>query len=259
MGQQDDRATVTGAVKRIDISENRLADNLQQRIKTVVYDRKGRVIERIYYDGEKSLWRETFSYSGNRLSRRNYFDETGSLNTRVRYFYTRDGRRAKVESRDARNMLLETEQVELDTNARRLRSEVLLEDGSMVVSQIIQRDSAGRVVSEINFSPPAPAHGDYKRFYKYDFAGNLIELFFHAGADGSPTTRVSFRYDDRGFRKEEVKTALYNGASSRTVFSEYIVDSFGNWIGRTETATDTREGDPRSVITTRRLVYWDRP
>lgn len=111
---------------------------------------------------------------------------------------------------------------------------------------VYEYDARGRVKTErVYFNKNRPP---IVRNFRYDANGRLTEK-----TEDSPTsfTRTTFKYDARGNLSEKLDEQKgkgeYSGDSkTRTVYSGYKIDAYGNWTERKTTVY--YEGEPKPYI-----------
>jgi antitoxin component YwqK of YwqJK toxin-antitoxin module len=264
-----------GPVRRVDAqSEDSITidgHTSQAGAKTLVsliFDKKGRLVERIDYDADGSL-RRTDRYSHDRnglLIASQSFDEKGKPEDKQTYSY-RDGKLREALTYDADGKLTLKEALRYDANGRLVAEDYFA--GGILRGKTTFTTGADGNVSEAAFfrpdgskaiAPIGPCYNAHRVSYSYDDQRRLSEETSYE-LNGNAKQRTTYRYDSRG---NIVEKHIKDGFSTIDYIHQYEYDARGSWTRETVQTHTTRAplfGDKpdtsdRTIITTRKITYY---
>ena len=168
------------------------------------YDQQGRLISLLLYPGicgEDGEIRENYSYdkNGNRLGWHDNSKASG---------------------------------ISISSPKPPIQSDGKNQDGSYSTKGVLKYDSKGRISEESVYSPSGKLID--KTIYKYDSQNRLIEVE-SIDSDGSISEKQTFIYNgDERFPSGSIGIASDGKPDSRETYSDYEVNSRGDWIKRRE-------------------------
>jgi len=127
-------------------------------------------------------------------------------------------------------------------------------DGSGVFKWVSKYDSAGNRIEETVFSGVRESHARF--VYKYDDKGRRVEVTYEA--QGSPTKRIAYLYDDAGRIREKLEYGGRDPVAHRRS-QDFEFDSGGNWVKSQTLVRRKKDGKEyfESVeVTYRTITYY---
>lgn len=231
---------------------------------TVTYDEAGNYREReVIDDYGFPVGKETFAYTGGRLTATRLVDPKGAVLVSRTYAYggssdyvaiavtDRSGR--VYEERYTRGVGGRIDQIRYVSERKdRGTTRFTYSSDPQKPDQIAFFMPGGRRAT----ASVGPCLGAHRLVYRY-VDGRVSEREIYEES-GELKRRSLFKYDDHGSVAEEIRT---EGPTKSSFQYEYLYDDRGNWIRRVETVRHDsgltfEDGSPRLRVTTRVITYF---
>ncbi len=193
---------------------------------TSVYDDRGNEIEHAYYTHDELTRRTTTRYDArNRKIEQLTFDPNGKQTSKFIFQYDKRGRRIAIEMLPDGTMQRRDVAV-LDRRGNELERTEYSMSGAAAGRYVDTYDAAGNKTSEAHYYKKSGRSHTTKTTYVYDGNGNVMEEAFYR--DGALDNKKTYKHDAHGNQTSEVETDSKGQVSGIRNWS-YEFDGDDNW------------------------------
>jgi len=228
-------------------------DNEGKRFRgaTLVYDRRGNIVEELVYNEDGSLdtkaVRKT-DESGNVIEETTCNIEEGDSET-TRYRYDEMGNEIEWIGDDGDRGV-----TEYDDRGNRTTYSYYNMQGEREFQSLYRYDERRNMVEEITYARPDGSYSD-RYVYRYDDAGRRIESRMYRHGEEDAWHIGQYSYDQKG---RKIKDAFYRADGSLRLINTYIYDEWGNILeSKSYYQSEDAEKPSLSDFETTKYDYWE--